>query len=80
MISDGYKHNFEMLCKAIKYKDAALIECQDAVTKEPVIVIAAMQQNNDGTITAVPFAKMFDGNPYEELIPPDMSEIEGAGT
>jgi hypothetical protein len=70
MISEGHKADFEMLKKAFKYKDVCLVECTDATTKKPVVVLAATQRGGDGSITMVPFAKFFDGNPYEELIPP----------
>lgn len=69
-ISEGHKANFEMLKKAFKYKDVALIECQDAKTKKLVTILAATQREGDGSITIIPFAKLFDGNPYDELIPP----------
>ena len=68
-IAKGYTTNFETLLKAARNKDLFLLECTDAKTGVSVITICAMSQ--DG---AVPLAKMFDGNPYEELIPPTITE------
>ena len=69
MITEGYKANFETLKRAFKNKVVALMECTDAVTGKPVIAICAVNIVN-GEYQFSPFAKMFDGNPYEELLPP----------
>lgn len=69
-IAPGYKTNFETLISAAKNDDLCLLECQDAVTGKPVITVCAVMRDTDGTIQLAPFAKMFDGDPYEELIPP----------
>ena len=45
------------------------MECTDAVTGKPVIAICAVNTVN-GEYEFSPLAKMFDGNPYEELNPP----------
>lgn len=50
--------------------DVALIECNDVKTNAPVIVMAMVNKHKDGSVDFVPVAKMFDGNPYEELTPP----------
>ncbi len=69
MISKGHKANFETLKKAFKNDDVILMECTDAVTGKPVIAICAVNTVN-GEYEFSPLAKMFDGNPYEELNPP----------
>jgi hypothetical protein len=69
MITKGYRANFETLKKAFKNKAVALMECTDAVTGKPVIAICAVNTVN-GEYEFSPLAKMFDGNPYEELNPP----------
>ncbi len=73
-IADGYKANFKTLLKAAENGDLALIECQDAATRVPVVVICAVFKDKDGMFNTVPLAKMFDGDPYEELIPPLLEE------
>lgn len=68
-----YAHNFQELVRAIMAGDVGLMECQDAKTKEPVVVICAFQRNDENNeITTIPLAKMFDGNPYDQLIPPTL--------
>jgi hypothetical protein len=73
MIAKGYKANFETLCRAIENGDVCLMECNDAVTGKPVMVVCAVQRDGD-SFEMMPLAKLFDGNPYEELIPPTMEE------
>jgi hypothetical protein len=72
---DGYKPNFETLKVAFAREDIALMECQDAKTGEKVAVLCAVGWDG-AEYNFVPFARMFDGNPYEQLIPPG---IEGEG-
>lgn len=68
-IKKGYQANFETLKRAFADGSVCLMECSDAKTGKPVIAICAV--NFDGQeYQMVPFAKMFDGNPYEELLPP----------
>lgn len=82
-IAPGYKDNFATIIKAAKNDDLCLLECTDAATGRPVIVICAVMQHEDGTFQLAPFAKMFDGNPYEEVTPPmhdDNTEETAAGS
>lgn len=69
-IAEGYKANLETIKRAADNKDLALMECTDAKTGEPVVVLCAVWRNDEGGFNMVPLAKLFDGNPYEELIPP----------
>lgn len=73
-ISDGYKANLETLQRAADNRDLALVECTDKVTGKPVIALCARslrkRPNEEDEYTITPLAKMFDGNPYEELDPP----------
>ena len=73
MILDGHKTNFDTLQRAIRNKQACLMECTDAQTGQPVIVVCAIQRDGDD-YTMVPLAKLFNGNPYAELIPPTTEE------
>jgi hypothetical protein len=68
-ISKGHKANFETLKKAADNGDLALMECVDAKTGKPVIAVCAVNRVGD-EFEFVPMAKMFDGNPYDELVPP----------
>jgi hypothetical protein len=67
----GHKRNFETLQQAFVNGDVALMECQSAITGETVAVVCAANQTADGEIEFVPFATLFNGNPYEALNPPN---------
>ncbi len=73
-IAPGYVANFETLCRAAKDGNVLLIECTDAKTGVPVIAMCAVERERNGDVTLKPLAKLFDGNPYEELIPPTLEE------
>jgi hypothetical protein len=67
----GHKTNFETLKQAFGAGDVALMECELATTGEVVAVICAANRHPDGDIEFVPFATLFNGNPYEMLNPPN---------
>jgi len=69
----GHIANFKTLSKAFDNDDVALMECTDVNTGEAVAVIC-MVNRMEGDIAFVPIARMFNGNPYEELIPPTDEE------
>jgi len=71
VILEGYKTNFETLKKAGANGDLCIMECQDKQTGKTVIAICAVGREEGGDFTMHPLAKMFDGDPYEELNPPD---------
>ena len=58
-----------------------LIECTDKKTGEKVAAIAVITQNNDGTHTMYLIARMFEGDPREQVQLPGTAEgvIEVAG-
>lgn len=71
MIPNGYRRNFETLQQAFANGDVALLECTDKHTQQPVMTICAVgfdARTEEYLFT--PFARLFDGNPYEELGPP----------
>ena len=65
----GHKENFETLRQAFLAGDVALLECQSASNGETVAVLCAANRQN-GDVDFVPFATLFNGNPYEEINPP----------
>ena len=69
MIKKGYKLNFETLLAAAINGDLALVECTDQEGR-PVMTVCAVFMDDEGMYNTVPLAKLFDGNPYEELNPP----------
>lgn len=71
MIQEGYKKNFQTLLRAAGNDDACIMECTDKASGKPVIVVCAVVQDpNSNEYIITPLAKMFDGNPYEEVLPP----------
>lgn len=69
-LAPGHKTNFETLQQAFKAGDVALMECQLSAMGEAVAVICAANRHPNDEIEFVPFAAMFNGNPYESLSPP----------
>ncbi|QDU25827.1 hypothetical protein ETAA8_08990 [Anatilimnocola aggregata] len=67
----GHKSNFEALAQAFGAGDVALIECELRTTGEEVAVICAANRLANGVIDFVPFAILFNDNPYELLNPPN---------
>lgn len=71
MITQGYKNNFNQLKRAFENEDVCLMECTNKKTGKTINVICAVQYVEGDKIEMVPFAKMFDGNPYDEVEPPN---------
>ena len=69
----GYKANFETMLQAAKNGDLALMDCTDKITGKQVATVVAVQRETDGSFLFVPVAKLFDGNPYEEIDPPNLN-------
>lgn len=70
-IEEGYKTNFNTLLQAASDGQLALVDCLDVATGKPVRAVCAVYRDNEDMYNIVPLAKMFDGNPYEELAPPN---------
>lgn len=68
MITEHQKANFETLKRAFQQGDVALMECFDKQERQTVAVICAVERGE--TVGFVPFAKFFNDNPYEQLVPP----------
>lgn len=66
----GHVANFETMQRANENGDLALMECTDAKTGQYTAVICCVQRESNGDYSMVPIARMFDGNPYDELLPP----------
>lgn len=74
MISKGHKTMLRTLKRAFRNDDVALMECTTKDTGEKIVVLCAVETNRDpGGKTEYefkPFAQLFNGNPYETLVPP----------
>lgn len=73
MIPDGVKTNFQTMKNAMLSDRLALMECQDKTTGKTAYVVCMVNilKGEIKQFEFVPVAKMFDGNPYQELNPPD---------
>jgi hypothetical protein len=70
MIPQPHRDNFNSLNQAFSDGAACLLECRERATGRPVYVICAV--NHRGLdYELVPFARLFDDNPYELLAPPE---------
>jgi hypothetical protein len=70
-IVQQHQANFETLTQAFKDGNVVLMDCIEKATGEHVAVICAVSKD-PGTdeYAFTPFAKFFNGNPYEMLEPP----------
>lgn len=73
-MDEGYKFNLRTLILAAKNDDLCLLECKDKATGKTVIVVCAVSDEPDGEYF-IPLAKMFDDNPYAELVPPTDTQV-----
>ena len=70
-IVQQHSQNFTTLKRAFAQGNVALMECQEVSTGETVAVICAAVKTPDGGAEFTPFARFFNGNPYEMLRPPN---------
>lgn len=71
MITQAEKKNFDEMCRAIESGDVALMECTLKEDGKRVAVVCAHFVDEDGMHNMVPFARLFEENPYDILVPPD---------
>jgi hypothetical protein len=73
-IPEGIKTNFQTLIKAFENGDIALLECLNRESGEPAFAICAVNRHSKSSgkpeFEMVPFGLMFNGDPYQILIPP----------
>jgi len=70
MFYEGEKANFETLNQATLNGDVCIMECKDKKTGERVPVVCAVNRLANGEMEFAPLAKLFTGNPYDEVEPP----------
>lgn len=61
----GDRHNLDTLPRAASDGALALVSAVRKADQNPVALVCAMRQNEDDTITPVPFAVMVEGNTFE---------------
>lgn len=72
-IAEGHKAQFETLKQAFAHGDIALMECRRKDTGEVAPVICAVNISGRGKTREyefIPFAQLFNDNPYDLLEPP----------
>lgn len=65
----AHEANLETIIRAAKSGDLGLMECKVKATGEVVAVLCAFSRHGS-EIEMVPFASMFNGDPYELLSAP----------
>jgi hypothetical protein len=69
-IVQKHSENFAELTRAFKNGEVALVDCIERSTGEHVAVICAVSLGEGHEYQFTPFAKFFNGNPFELLVPP----------
>ena len=75
MIPQPHRDNFNTLSEAFRDGAACLLECHERASGMPVYVICAVNRH-DRVFELVPFATLFNDNPYELLSPPGDQAVE----
>lgn len=69
-LKKGDSANFNTMLKAATNGALCLMECTDKATGRYVAVICAVNRPDGDDYEMVPIARLFGGNPYDELDPP----------
>ena len=72
MISKKSKLLFGAVCAAAQANELCLMECTDRKTGKTVNVLCSVSTEEGGTVLMQPLAKLFSGNPYNEVVPPGL--------
>lgn len=72
MIPTPYRNNFTTLSRAFDDGAVCLVECTERDSGKPAYVICAVCHCGSD-VDLIPFARLFDENPYEFLVPPGTS-------
>jgi len=73
-LAKGHRKNLDTIIRAAKLDDLAVLECRDRLTGAPTPVLVAVHQDREGQYVFTPLARLFVGNPYEELLGPGEDE------
>lgn len=66
----GYRAHLTNIQRAVRNGDIALTVLRDRQSGVPVPVVVAIAPTAKDEVTFFPLAKLFAGNPYEELVGP----------
>lgn len=70
-----YKDYMSILETHFLNKKMVIIECVDNLTQKHVAVLCALETDATGTQTLIPYAKLFDSNPFELVTPTNTNKI-----
>jgi len=71
-VVQNHSENFNTLTDAFNNNEVCLMECIEKLTGEKIAVICGVWFNpKSNEYEFTPFAKFFNGNPYELLEPPE---------
>lgn len=73
---EHYIEVFETIMSAADDGNLALVKCKDITTGKDAYVIVVTIDEDDGSCDMVPVARLFDGNPYEQLDPPEGTDVK----
>ena len=68
-IVQKHKSNFDTLTRAFENDQVCIMDCVEKASGEHVAVICAVAKQGE-EFALTPFARFFNGNPFELLIPP----------
>lgn len=71
-LAPGHVANFNNLLRAARAQDLALVQCTDAKTGDAVATICMVNRDVEGNVEFAPVARLFNTNPYEDLLPPSI--------
>lgn len=77
MIPQAYRDNFNTLSQAFHDGAVCLLECREKATGKSAFVLCAVNRPGPN-FELVPFARLFDDNPYELLAPPGEMDEQAA--
>jgi len=65
----GDRRNFDTLRRAFANGDVALLECVDPGGNYVAVICAVDYTNEEDKYVMTPFARLFDGDPYDAVTP-----------
>lgn len=78
MLRPGDRVNFDTLRRACDAGDLALVECTNRGGQYVAVLAAVGYDAVSQEFVLTPLARMFDGNPYDEVRPPGDTPTEEA--
>jgi hypothetical protein len=76
--AQAHVDTLQTILAAAKNDDLAVTECRDRTTGASVLVLVAISSvpGDVEQIRVIPLARFFDGDPYEQLEPPNLDGLE----